>query len=493
MTALLSVAQMRAADAAAMSSGTPGALLMENAGRAVAMTAIARFPSARRVLVLCGPGANGGDGFVAARRLAEAGMAVRVALLGDRTAMTGDAATAAARWAGPVEAIEGVELNGARLVIDAVFGTGLSRELPSDVARPLAAARARDIPILAVDVPSGLDGDTGSSRGDVTPASVTVTFARAKTGHVLLPGRALCGEVIVMDIGIASDVIDALGVSTWRNTPRLWGHERPRPRPDGHKYQRGHALVVSGPALASGAARLAALSAHRVGAGLVTIAGPREALTVHAGHLSAQMLVETVTPADLARRLEDKRFTSVVIGPALGLTTATRAWVEAVVQAARPAVLDADALSTFAGDPHALARAIRAPGSDVVITPHAGEFTRLFKDLPDISQAPSKLVAGRRAAALLGAVVIMKGADSVVAAPDGRASIASNAPPTLATAGSGDVLAGLVGGLLAQGMDSFHAACAAVWLHGASASGLGPGLTADDLPHRIPSVLASLR
>jgi NAD(P)H-hydrate epimerase len=490
---LLSIAETRAADRAAIAAGTPGRALMEAAGRAVAMTAVARFPAAWSVLVLCGPGANGGDGFVAARHLARACRSVRVALLGERAALAGDAAAAAADWDGPAEPIPGIVLGDARLVIDAVFGAGLSRDLPEEVARVLASARAAGVPILAVDVPSGLDGDTGAPRGRVTAADVTVTFARAKLGHVLLPGRTLCGDVVVADIGIPEIVIGAVGPKTYRNIPPLWRAALPPVAVDGHKYGRGHALVLSGPALATGAARLAALAAHRVGAGLVTIAGARDALAAHGAHVSAQMLAETASPADLAGRLADKRVTAVLAGPAAGVNDETRTLVETILAAGRATVLDADALTVFAGEAGALGARVHAGGGDVIMTPHGGEFARLFRGMSDMLEAPSKLVAARRAAAFLGAVLVSKGADTVVAAPDGRAAIAANAPPTLATAGSGDVLAGIATGLLARGMPAYEAACAAVWLHGEAAARLGQGLTADDLPGALPSVFAALR
>ncbi len=464
---LLTPEQMYRADALAVEAGVPSLKLMENAGRAVADEIVRRY-GARPTLVLCGPGNNGGDGFVAARHLKRWGWPMRVALLGDRASLKGDAAAMVSRWDGSVE--QGVDIAGAGLIVDALFGAGLSKDFPDQLA---GAINSANVPVVAIDVPSGLDGLTGAPRGASVKADVTVTFFRKKPGHVLMPGRERCGEVVVADIGIPRAVLETI-------RPNLWINEAfaiPELSVAGHKYGRGHAVAVSGGPLNTGAARLAAEAALKVGAGLVTISGSREALAVHASHLTAIMLSD----AELASLLSDRRKNAVCIGPASGVGAETRAKVEAVLMSGAATVLDADALTSFADQAEPLFRLIGMnPQRPVVVTPHTGEFSRLFKGLG--AELHSKLERARKAAALSGAVVIIKGADTVVAHPDGRAKINVNAPPSLATAGSGDVLAGIVTGLLAQGLSGFDAACAAVWLHGDAANRHGArGLTADSL------------
>jgi len=469
--ALLTPAEMAEADRRTIAAGTPGIALMEAAGRAVA-DAISRRWSRRPVAVLCGPGNNGGDGFVAARILAERGWPVRLALLGERAALKGDAALAASRWPGPIEALAPDAADGAGLVVDAVFGAGLSRPLDGVAKAALAAVRA---PLVAVDVPSGIDGGSGDIRGFAPQAALTVTFCRRKPGHLLLPGRLLCGEVVVAPIGIPDDAVAA---PTAANHPRWWRALLPRPAPGGHKYARGHVLIAGG-AVMTGAARLAARAAARIGAGLVTIAAPPAAFAVYAAGAPGTI----VRAEPLVDLLADRRRNAVLIGPGAGTGRDTRDHALAILAARRRTVIDADALTVFAPDPAALFGAIT---SDCVLTPHEGEFARLF------DPSGSKLDRARRAARASGAVMLLKGADTVVAAPDGRAAINDNAPPELATAGSGDVLAGLVVGLLAQGMPGFEAAAAAVWLHGAAARRFGPGLVAEDLCEALPAVLAPL-
>jgi NAD(P)H-hydrate epimerase len=378
----------------------------------------------------------------------------------------------AARWEGPVEAIAGME--GAGLIVDALFGAGLSRDFPAELAHKINGA---GVPVVAVDVPSGLDGATGRPRGAAVKAEVTVTFFRTKPGHVLMPGRALCGETVVADIGIPDSVLDAIGPQTFANVrPTLPDHS-----PAAHKYTRGHAVVVSGDRLHTGAARLAAEAALRIGAGLVTVAGNEAALAVHAAHLTAIML----SNLDLGELLADRRKNAVCVGPAAGVGPATRNAVLAALASGAACVLDADALTSFADRPEDLFRSIAAgPGRAVVLTPHEGEFSRLFKDMP--KDSASKYERARKAARKAGAIVVLKGPDTVIAAPTGRAVVNTNAPPWLATAGSGDVLAGMITALLAQGMRGFEAACAAVWLHGEAARRHGAGgLTAENLLDRI--------
>ena len=484
---LLSNEEMHMADALAVEAGVASLVLMENAGRAVAEEAARMLPKGGLVAILCGPGNNGGDGFVAARHLRDRGFAVRLGLLGSRAALKGDAASMAGRWTGEVMAAGEVNLADVDLIVDALFGAGLRRALEGEAAE-LVRRINHAAPVLAVDVPSGLDGTTGEAAGPVVAATRTVTFFRRKPGHLLLPGRLLCGAVALYDIGIPARVLAAIRPATAGNARGLWSKRMPRPAMDGHKYTRGHAVVVSGGIEMSGAARLCARGAMRAGAGLVTVASPPDALQAHGAQLNATLLKLGQTADDLRRLLADRRYTTVAIGPGLGRGEGALDRVLAVLSTGADVVVDADALTVAAAASDALFGAIAGDaGRAVVLTPHEGEFKRLFPDL-----AGCKLARARAAARQSGAVVVLKGPDTVIAAPDGRAAINENAPPTLATAGSGDVLAGFVTGLLAQGMPAYEAAAAAVWLHGECAGAFGPGLIAEDLPEVLPSVLAAM-
>ena len=492
MDELLTTVQMAAADRLTISGGVPGIDLMERAGEAVAEAARALAPAGSAVAIICGPGNNGGDGFVAARLLASAGHGVRLLLLGERSALKGDAALAANRWTGAVETFTPDHLPGVALIVDALFGAGLARPVESEARAMIEAMNAAGVPIVAVDLPSGVNGDTGAVMGAAVRATRTVTFFRRKPGHLLMPGRVHCGQVTVADIGISPAVLARIGPEAYANRPALWRHVFPVPDIEGHKYGRGHAVVVSGGVSLTGAARLAARGALRAGAGLVTIASPSEALAVNAA-ANLAVMVRPVDGADgLAAMLADHRLNVLVLGPGGGVGEGMRAQVRVALTGVRSVVLDADALTSFAGAADLLAELFRARTGGAVVTPHDGEFSRLFSALPEISQAPSKLGKARAAAKYLGAVVLLKGSDSVVADPDGRASIADNAPPWLATAGSGDVLAGMIAGLSAQGMPAFEAASAAVWLHGEAATAFGPGLISEDLPEMLPTVLRQL-
>ena len=486
---LLTNAQMGRADQLAVAAGVPSLALMENAGRVVAREARAVLGSGRRVVVLCGPGNNGGDGFVAARYLQEGGADVQLALLCDVGALKGDAATMAQRWSGEIGRVAPDMIGGADLVIDALFGAGLARPITGIAADVIAALNESPVPVVAVDVPSGLDGTTGQALGPVVEATRTVTFFRRKPGHLLMPGRALCGPVAVGDIGTPGDVLREIGAQTWANAPGLWAADYPWPKMSGHKYSRGHALVVSGPLAHTGAARMGARGALRAGAGLVTVASPPDAVAINAAHLTAIMLLPFDGAAGLSAILADRRKNAVLLGPALGVGSPTRKLVAAVLESGAATVLDADALTSYAEDASELFGAIAASaGRPVVLTPHEGEFHRLFSDIG----AEGKLERARAAALRSGAIVVLKGPDTVIASPDGRAAINENAPPWLATAGAGDVLGGIITGLLAQGMPGFEAACAGVWLHGAAAGAFGPGLIAEDIPETIPAVLRAL-
>jgi ADP-dependent NAD(P)H-hydrate dehydratase / NAD(P)H-hydrate epimerase len=521
---LLTNSEMAEADRLTIAGGTPGSVLMEQAGAAVAREAARLLPSHSHVAVFCGPGNNGGDGFVAARVLAAQEFTVELGLLGALDRLRGDAGLAAKSWAGTIRAVEELDLDSADLVIDALFGAGLARDLDGPakalVLRLNEWTERTKKPIISVDIPSGIDGSSGQIRGAAIKAARTVTFFRRKTGHLLLPGRIHCGVTTVADIGIPGSVLETISPKTLVNGPTVWAHHFPVPRVDGHKYSRGHAVVLSGGLAHTGAARLAARGALRAGAGLVTVATPGAALSIHAAALTAIMTRVCDNADGLASLLADRRKNTLVMGPGLGVGEKTRALVRAALNVDRESgappravVLDADALTSFEDEAFGLAQMIRRRGRGVVLTPHDGEFARLFgragqndrsqwlgldmleQDLLshlDGLHSESKLDRARAAARLSGAVVVLKGPDTVVADPDGLATIAEDLPPWLATAGSGDVLAGIVGGLLAQSAPPFEAASAAVWLHGAAARHFGPGLVAEDIPENLPPVLGPL-
>jgi hydroxyethylthiazole kinase-like uncharacterized protein yjeF len=490
MIELLTTAEMGEADRLAIASGVAGTTLMENAGASVAGVVSARHPSGP-IVVVTGSGNNGGDGYVAARILAERGFEVRVAALGDRAALKGDAATAASRWNGPIEPAEPRSLQGAALIVDALFGAGLARPVEGAARGLIEAINATGVTVVAVDLPSGISGDSGAVIGAAVKATETVTFFRRKPGHLLLPGRLHCGRLSVAEIGIPAAVLSQIAPRQWANEPDLWRARFPRPSLAGHKYDRGHAVVVSGHMPSIGAAKLAARGALRAGAGLVTIAAPADALAAHAAESVAVMVREVEEPDGLAEFLTDRRRNAVVLGPGGGIGEPMRRQVAAALASEAAVVLDADALTSFAGHDETLAGLIRNRRQrPVVLTPHEGEFGRLFKSIHQ--NYISKLEQARGAAEYAGAIVLLKGPDTVIAAPDGRAAITANAPATLATAGSGDVLAGIVAGLLAQTMPGFEAACAAAWLHGEAAAAFGPGLIAEDLPDTLPEVYRRL-
>lgn len=502
---ILGISEMYTADRSAIAAGVVGLDLMEAAGQAVTNAIVARWDR-REVMVLAGPGNNGGDGFVVARLLKAKKWPVTVYLLGEKGALKGDAAANAKRWRSKVQPLEAAVERLARkeadasaadelLVVDALFGAGLSKPLagaPKILAEMINLDRDghEAPPVVAVDIPSGLNGDTGLPVKTVAlRADLTVTFCRPKPGHLLEPGRELCGELLVADIGIPDSVVAQVGPQTWLNAPDAWDGVFVRPGRFGNKYSRGHVVVLGGDVM-TGAARMAAFAARRAGAGLATVAVSEESFSMYgAATEPGTLLAPFKALKGLKKILSDARKTTCVMGPGAGVTKATRDKVLAVLKAGKHAVFDADALSVFADNPKALFKALKGHETDAVLTPHAGEFARVFPDLAKKQMQTGKLVTARAAARRAGAVVLYKGADTIVAAPDGRATIANNAPPTLATAGAGDVLAGFIGALLAQGMPAFEAASAGVWLHGECASSFGPGLVAEDLADELPGVL----
>jgi ADP-dependent NAD(P)H-hydrate dehydratase / NAD(P)H-hydrate epimerase len=489
---VLTTAEMERADRLTIAAGTPGFALMLSAGQAVAEAAMDLLEDGP-ILVVAGRGNNGGDGFVAAAELAARGREVSVILLCERDSLQGDAASAARGWKYPVLPFNPQAIGRPALIIDALFGAGLNRQVKGDPHDMIEAINANGAPVLAVDLPSGINGDSGAIMGAAVRATETVTFFRRKPGHLLLPGRIHCGRVRVTDIGIDRRVLEEIRPRTFANIPQLWRREFPVPRIDTHKYVRGHAVVVSGDIAATGAARMAARGLLRAGAGLVTLASPRDALAVNATALTAVMVRPIDTVAEFVQLMSDKRLNACVIGPGAGVGERTRDLVLAALSDQRGVVLDADALTSFAQAPDRLFDAIKASQEpDIVLTPHEGEFPRLFSDLSNKHPLRSKLERVRAAAERSGAVVLLKGPDTVVASPDGRAAIASNAPPWLATAGAGDVLSGMIGGLLAQGVPAFEAAAIGVWMHGEAAREAGPGLIAEDLPEVLPAVFRRL-
>ncbi|QUX92576.1 bifunctional ADP-dependent NAD(P)H-hydrate dehydratase/NAD(P)H-hydrate epimerase [Marinomonas sp. A3A] len=491
---LLTASEMGMADKAAVVAGVPAMDLMAAAGKAVADAVLNRW-SKCSVLVLCGPGNNGGDGFVVAQLLRSVGWPVRLAFMGSVEKFSPEAKHFYQAWQGEVEEYSIDLLEQTDLVIDAMFGAGLIRPLEGKARDMVDAMIEREIPICAVDVPSGVDGTTGAAFGKVAAAELTVTFFRKKPGHLLFPGRGLCGEIVVADIGIPVTVLGELKLQTWENSPELWYRNYPWPRLDGHKFHRGHALVFGGENI-TGASRLTARGAMRMGAGLVTLAVPIKAWAVYATAMTSVMvakLEQSQEAEDFEELLLDPRHNAIAVGPGAGLagfeSIRTRKIVMTALATNRATVLDADALSAFANDPQVLFDAITGP---CVMTPHEGEFARLFLDV-NKSHSDDKLTRARLAAKQSGAVVVLKGADTVIASHDGRAIINSNAPADLATGGSGDVLAGFIVGLLAQGVEPFYAAAAAVWLHGEVGNEVGAGLIAEDLPDHLPKVLAAFK
>ena len=497
---VLSPAEMAEADRLAIAAGPlDGYALMCRAGEAVAAVVLARYPDAARVHVLCGPGNNGGDGYVVARLLHESGVDVMLWASGEPRSGS-DAALAAVECPLEGRPLSGFAAEPGSLVVDAVFGAGLSKPLSGDAERAVGIATDLGLPVVAIDLPSGVSGDGGEILGSAFRAETTVTFARKKPGHLLLPGRERCGAIALADIGIGDRIIARVAPRTFENGPALWRSTFPVPAVDSHKYKRGHVSVFSGGPSATGAARLSALAAARSGAGAVTVLSPGNAMQVNAAHLTSIMLRKTDAVADLDAFLADRRPSSFVLGPGFGVGEKAREFTLALLEV-RPGagsgleglVLDADGITSFRDDPRPLFEAARRPDAPaLVMTPHEGEFGRLFPDIAG-DKTLSKLAKARAAAQRANAVIVYKGADSVIASPDGRAAINGNGAPWLATAGSGDVLSGIIAGLVAQGMAAFEAACAGVWIHAEAGSRFGPGLIAEDLPLAMVPVLRELQ
>jgi hydroxyethylthiazole kinase-like uncharacterized protein yjeF len=485
--------EMSAIDSDAARSGIDSLRLMTSAGLAVSAAALRLYPQALRFVVLCGPGNNGGDGYIAAAALQKSGAEVAVYALGDPAGLKGDAAHAHSQWARSVETLEAYRPDPGDVVIDALFGAGLSRPVPGEVVFLMQSVTSAKIPVIAVDLPSGVDGRTGQVLGGSFRASHTVTFMARKPGHLLLPGRTLCGSLEVFDIGISGRILHNHASGLCENGPHLWVGQARGLDPSDHKFKRGHLTVFSGGPLSTGAARLTAAAGLKAGAGLVTLASPSAAVNANAAHLTAVMLKEIrddEAPGNkaLTALLADSRISAFVLGPGFGDLKTARQY--ALMLCDRALVLDADGISAFKDDPASLFSAFAGGETRLVMTPHDGEFTRLFADIaadPTLSKVDRAIAAAKRSHA----VIVYKGADTVIASPDGRAAINTNAPPWLATAGSGDTLAGIIGAHLAQGMPAFEAAAAGVWRHGRAGTKAGEGLTAEDLAAAIEPLPAA--
>jgi hydroxyethylthiazole kinase-like uncharacterized protein yjeF len=494
---VLRVGQMARADALTIESGRLDSYgLMRNAGTAIARHCLERFGGVRRFAVLCGPGNNGGDGYVVARLLAEAGHPVDLFVDGAPRPAT-DAARAAADCPLPVLALEAFRPEPGCAVVDALYGAGLTRGLEGAAAEAARACVAAGVPVIAADLPSGVSGDSGQVATVALEAALTVTFAALKPAHLLQPGRRLCGRIVVADIGIDASAIETAGgdaAALFENGPALWRALLPRPDVDAHKYRRGHAAVFSGGPASTGAARLAAMAAARAGAGAVTLLSPGNAMAVNAAHLTSIMLRRCDSAEEARQFVDDRSPGALVLGPGFGVGDRVRETALAILGAASTTtlVLDADGITAFRNEPASLFDAAGdREAARLVLTPHEGEFARLFPDIA-AQRSTSKVDRARASAARSHSVLVYKGPDTVIAAPDGRGVINSNGVPWLATAGSGDVLAGIIAGLGAQGMPPFEAACAAVWLHAEAAARFGPGLIAEDLPRALVAVLQDL-
>lgn len=489
MFEILSAAEMKKADAAAIAAGTPAHALVSAAAAGLA-GAIENFMPPCRVLFLCGAGHNGSDGFVAAQMLSKKeGWQVRVACLVKKNELKGDAAEAAAAWEGATENLNSnLPVHQTDLIVDAVFGTGFSGSLPPEMVILFDKIRAKNIPVIAADIPSGIDATSGAIAEGTLKADLTVVFCRKKIAHVLAATRAYLGALQLSAIPVDDAHVAALGTSVFENHPALWLPNFPFPSAETHKYARGHVTVYGGP-VRTGAACLAAHAAQVAGAGVVSIACAAEQKTIYSLYRASLMVDVWGSEEDFKSLLRDERANVTVIGPGGGRSGAEAerlraATLNALSMAGKTLVLDGDVFSVFKNDADTLFRHL---SKHHILTPHEGECTRLFGEIKG-----SKVERARAAARKAGAIVVLKGFDTVVAAPDGTTVVNTNGTPILATAGSGDVLAGLVAGFAAQGMPSFMAALAAVWLQADAARLYGPGLTAEEIINNINQSLKSL-
>lgn len=487
---LLTTQQAQALDKAAIGLGVSGESLMESAGKAVAATLAdyigTPLEAGGTVIILCGPGNNGGDGFVAARHLEEWGYPVSLRCSVLPSALKDDAKLAADKWHGPVETMTSTGFGDAAAIVDCLFGVGLNKAIEGEIAEIVEAVNNAETFVLAVDVPSGLSADTGLPMGPCVEAGATATFTFKKVGHAIVPGRYLSGgnsNIVVSDIGVPDKAFLGINSLEFENIPDFWGTNFPFSGPQTHKYERGHMLVLGGKEPTLGASRLASIAGLRVGAGLVTLAAPSETYPVQASALMDVMVRRFDSAFGFMGIVNDPRIKAVLVGPGAGLGEKTVDLVKQVGAKNKHLVLDADALASLVNRVDVI-HDLKSP--EIVLTPHEGEFAELF---PKFDFNKDRLDAVRRAAKSTKTVIVLKGVSTVVAAPDGRVTIATNAPSWLSVGGTGDVLSGMICGLMTQGMPAFEAASAGVWLHGEAGMKAGRGLIASDLLDVIPRVL----
>ena len=487
---LLDTQQSREVDRFTIEQGVAGATLMEAAGKQLAtvLTEYIGTPleAGGVVIILCGPGNNGGDGFVAAKYLDQLGYLVSLRCTILPSELKGDAKKAAQAWSGEVEAISTKGFKDAAAIVDCLFGTGLKRPIENDLESLVKAVNASEAFVLSADVPSGLCADTGKPLGECIEADATVTFAFKKQGQVIVPGRYFCGgnaNIHIANIGVSPDALGHIKATVHENIPSLWGQCFPYSGPQTHKYGRGHMLVLGGKEPTLGASRLASLAGLRVGAGLVTLAAPTETYAVQASALMDVMVRRFDSAFGFMGIVNDPRIRAVLVGPGAGRGEKTFDLVKQVGAKKKSLVLDADALASLVDRVDIISQ-LKSP--EVILTPHEGEFAKLF---PSLNFQENRLDAVTQAAEQTNAIVVLKGVSTIVAAPDGRASISANAPSWLSVGGTGDVLSGMICGLITQGMPAFEAASAGVWIHGEAGMAAGRGLIASDLLDVIPKVL----
>ncbi len=481
---LLSAAEMRRVEEAAIAAGRSGFALMQEAGKGVAGILRRDYDARRSAIILCGPGNNGGDGFVAATELRRVGWRVVILADRERAAYRGEAGEAVALWVGEIRPLTIAALRDAlaeeprALILDALFGIGLTRDLDRRYGEIMDLAKIAGRPIIAIDIPSGIDADSGALRGFALPATRTITFGWAKPGHFLAPGEGHTGLLEILPLGFRPEWGKASGAKLWRNDPDLWREDHPYPQAEDHKYSRGLGLILARSAM-FGAGLLAARAARRIGAGMIAMGAPT---AIHSALIAAQpgLIVKKLESGeDVPALLAEPRYRAILVGCGSPADGEARAMALGALAGDPPVIVDGGGLSAFAEKPGDLFARLRP---DCVLTPHDGEFAALF---PDLAVLPDRLQATRAAAERSGACVLRKGRISLFAAPDGRAVIAPPAPADLATAGSGDVLAGILLGLMAQKMPSFSALGAALFAHGAAARHCGPRLIAEDLPEAL--------
>jgi len=487
---ILTSEQMYRADLLAVKNGISSYQLMGNAGKCITREIIKKCRKGR-ALILCGRGNNGGDGFVVARLLSARGWPTQVGVLRSLKGIKNDALRASKEWKGTTFELSLTQLKkrirGCSVVVDALFGIGLNRPVKENIKGLINVVNKSKIPCISIDIPSGIDADSGKMLGTAIRADATVSFFRPKLGHFLFPGREYTGNLTIADIGIPDSAIQKIKPTIFLNGPELWGKKFPWPSYRDHKYSRGHALIVGGEEM-TGAARLAARACLRTGSGLVTIVANRSSSRIYKMEMPEILSVVADHVNDLKKVISDRRKNVFLIGPGIGVSGSTLKKVLLLLSKKRPCILDADAISAFSRSPTKLFKSVFPR---CVLTPHEGEFARLFPKIAkrkNINKVTKCILASSDA----NGIVLLKGPDTVISRPDGLSVVNCNAPPTLATAGSGDVLAGIITGLIAQGMDSFNASVAGAWIHGEAANLFGPGLVADDLPNLIPQVLRGI-